>query len=442
MVDLALEINQEQPSVHASERLPTELLELIFLEAYESGQSSESRYSLDVRTFPWIAGQVSIRWRRVALLLGHMWSDVRMNFSDMGYRVGGGPRGAPLSKYSVEILREHLLRSRGFPLKVTISSNTTDKGDNRDVANLLAVIGAYSHQWKEANLYIEPNYLTYMLLGQINGHLSQLETLHWAYLPPTFSSIVAPNLSDITVPKMLVTQSFSQWSRFKRVCLRHTTADETLHDLQVLQACQELVHLTVDMVYFIFPPQPELTFEHIRFLHCPVSLLPAFSKLPALEHLFLYHTVQNLAPFPEFVQRIAPLLKELTLPSVYGPRNSSLLTDALSMLPGLETLGMFNLGSYGSAWTAVVNLLQVDPNRPDSAPLLNLQHLSIRTTENAPAERESCIAMIESRCSDQYDLPRFKSVQWHNTGTALKTRRMAKSLAEMTKRGLEIIQQP
>ncbi|KAJ7584434.1 hypothetical protein C8J56DRAFT_893086 [Mycena floridula] len=153
--------------------------------------------------------------------------------------------------HSVEIMQEHLRRSRGFPLTFSITSETLI-GPMRvssftQIVTVLAVIGAHSEQWRTATAQLRTRNenLTEALFNQISGHLPCLEKLEWYGLPRTMPSVVvAPRLYDLSLQGTSFTRFFS-YSQLEKVGVYAMDSDQALFDLRILQAAAARSHRPV-----------------------------------------------------------------------------------------------------------------------------------------------------------------------------------------------------
>ncbi|KAJ7591541.1 hypothetical protein C8J56DRAFT_935811, partial [Mycena floridula] len=379
----------------AIESLPTELLELIFLETSRCTQSFPKRRSaLDVRSFPWAAGKVCSQWRALVLSLPALWSEVTLVIDQPTPRDG---RNVEVWQYKC----------------IPLPSN---------------LIGGCSERWKIASVR---TLLDRALLAQINDRLPLLEALDWFHFPSLLAkTIVAPSLRDLTLGTASFTRSFPQWAQLEKIHLcNHPILAPILDELRVLQSSPNLQQLSITSEFPILC-QPELKFANLHILECPAFVLDAFLELPRLEKLTL------------LASQFKPTSVQLSFPLFTGPLNlpcnldSMMLINIVEKFPALESLDL-TCAHAADSWHAIVKYLTVDPSRPHVAALPHLHCIRIRTSNKNQMVR--CIKMLESRFSSQYDLPRLKSVKWfgwdqlQKPGTAIKKR-----LDELKQQGLEV----
>ncbi|KAJ7579920.1 hypothetical protein C8J56DRAFT_283958 [Mycena floridula] len=419
--------------------LPSELLAHIFLAVEEDSEI----FALDVRAFRWIAGQVCSRWRKIALFSSPMWQDLTVEIyqyrDEVSVTVGKYQEGQRIDiqeampKTSADIIREHLLRSRNCPITLSIHCSA----DNHAAANLLAVIGAHSEQWKEVTLDIHSETIAQLFFTQINRHLSRLEKLAWFDFPPRFANIiVAPILRDITIPNRSCTRAFPNWSQLQCITFGVHHAGSTklyiLDDLRILQESQRLTQLNL---YTELPDssQPELEFKHLRALLCCSSTFNAFLELPVLEELHLTSD-RDLAVILRFIQQKSPTLVSLTLP---GLRDANIITDILDFTRTLTTLDISRIQS-AIAWSKLMRYLFLDSEHLDRATLPNLRSFSVSIPMHIDPEMTTMlIDMVNSRFSDDYDFPRLRSLEWWGSSMD-HARAVSQCVEKLEKRALKV----
>ncbi|KAJ7596393.1 hypothetical protein C8J56DRAFT_1021015 [Mycena floridula] len=404
-----------EPATCPIEKLPNELLQTIFWEA-TSSKNWWDPCPLDLRAFPWVAGQVSRRWRGLALSFPQMWSDVKLRMMG-GIRETGdascctGELRIALSSKAPEILEEYLLRSKNSSITVHIrSSNFSVSRSLASTHKVLEVLGGHSERWKSATVNIDNVSTQTLVFTQVNGRIPRLEKFYWCHEPlksnPLPSAIVAPRLRELSLGEIPCTQSFPQWAQLQRIGLHNPT----IEDLRVFQESHQLNHLHITGHFRDSPAQPDLKFSHLRILDCHPSMLKTFKELPALRELHpMGDGQEQLMTTKLFIQRLSLRLIAFTFPWSTSD-DSSIVVDILRILPGLQTLNMQYLS--GVMWKAAMDYLELDPERLDDLHLPELEHVEILTRRKP--EIHHCIAMIESRFSVQSDFPRLKSIAWYS----------------------------
>ncbi|KAJ7596387.1 hypothetical protein C8J56DRAFT_917331 [Mycena floridula] len=378
-------IELHEPVISPIQAMPPELLRIIFLEACKTLYGPSA---LDMRTFPWVAGEVCHRWREMVLELPQMWNNLKLIIR---------PR-IPLPSNSAHILHEHLLRTKYSPLTVDIVYPNESYDPN--VPKVLTVICARSEQWRSASLVIHYTILA-EFFSRINGHLSRLETLRWSGLP-YLGFIVAPNLRNLDLQIASCTHWFPQWAQLQRITLHDTLA---FSELEVLQASDQLQELHLIAQFFFFSP-PTIKLSNLRVLKCFPMHLDLFLELPKLAELDLTGTRDDLMSTTAFIQRISPRLISLKLPFLADDYDPSVIVDIFNMSPVLERLNMRCLA--GAMWNAAMDFLEIHPEQLDeSVHLLELKHIDVWSRTEVETYR--CIEMIESRFSNSR---RFKSINW------------------------------
>ncbi|KAJ7598971.1 hypothetical protein C8J56DRAFT_881516 [Mycena floridula] len=395
------------------EALPSDVLELIFLECH--GPFKRVQSALDMKAFPWISAQ--------------MWNDLYLKFTWNGEGTPVLIDGIPPSQYSTVIMQERLLRCGGIPLTICIKFvgiGAPVKGD--EVEKLIAIIGAHSEQWQAAELDIWDQSLTLSLFNQINDHLPRLEKLKWNCSPRTLPNVVvAPRLYSLGVHPASLT-SFFPWHQLTAITL---TADDeqTLVQLRILQKSEKLEQLTLFTTDNSV--QHELKFKHLRVLCSTIAPLDLFLELPSLEVLDVKWPGGKFSPLRTFINRSSPSLKSLSLPMIFSEPDLRLVIDVLDMLPGLQKFSFyFN--------KAIVKHLLVDPNRSEGVALPNLRHLCLHSVPTGRMKL-SCVELIESRFSADHNFARLESAEWNDSGESLdKAPKTHGRLVAMQRRGLQL----
>ncbi|KAJ7585704.1 hypothetical protein C8J56DRAFT_948710 [Mycena floridula] len=394
--------------------LPNELLGRIFLESCKTGTDNRALEALDMRTFPWVSGQVCRRWRIFALGFPQMWKNLRVTIDQFDFvtRIWchATQKHISVPKNSPAILQEHLLRCRGISLNVCLEFlvEFVNQEPIIGVEKLFSIVGGHSERWEAARIYLESASLTKSLFDQVSRRLPRLEKLKWTNLPATLPNVViAPRLAILEVDVLPRTQWFP-WSQLTEISLFPTGAEHTLADLRILQTSEKLQRLKFSNSWQ--RPQHELRFNHLRELHCHLSALDLFLALPALEILHANHHrgETDFTALSAFISRSSPPLQSLSLPYIPTDEDSRVVINALDMLPGLQKFSLCRV--FGNPVMAVINHLRVKTF--DSAtPLPNLQHLDLQCIE-AGLIQSACIELIESRFSLDYHVPHLKSVHW------------------------------
>ncbi|KAJ7575726.1 hypothetical protein C8J56DRAFT_900696 [Mycena floridula] len=400
------------------DRLATGILELIVLEggkswdrvsgrdmklsgSEKSKNEGELRCSpaLDMKSFPWVAGQVSSRWRQIALCFPEMWSQVWLELPRWSQRpmpMKCGIRGPemPWSPSYAQILEERLLRAKNFPLQVTIivyfELLHRESLSYKAIPKLLSIIGAHSEKWKDVFLFINNETMTQALFNQVNGHVPSLEIWKLYKFHP-ITNIVAPSLREFAIRGASCIQAFPQWSQLKRITIHRDSAsnEEIFEELSVLQGSEQLLELDIQQTGFNHP-SADLKFDHLRLLRC----------------------------FPSSLDRASPLaLTTLILPPLPASSDASGFKEILNMLPMLQELTMDRV-LKSDTWFALMVFMRADLISLDRTPIPHLQHLSVNYTSYGGDFWEGIlpwINMVESRFSSQYGFPRLRSIEISGT---------------------------
>lgn len=146
-------------------RIPGEVLSEIFLEALIHDRRSTSDYSppvtLNTRKGPWVFGRVCRFWRKTALNLPKMWSDVEIDSED-----------AREPEHTLALVaRELMRRSKKSPITLSVHPLP-----GRRLPKILDSLVPHCHRWKEARFYFPYQYLPKLV--SIKGRIPLLKVLH------------------------------------------------------------------------------------------------------------------------------------------------------------------------------------------------------------------------------------------------------------------------
>ncbi|KAJ4478421.1 hypothetical protein J3R30DRAFT_3404466 [Lentinula aciculospora] len=178
----------------------------------------------------WHLGHVCTRWRSIICLeMPLTWSTIIVNF-------GTSSRAARLARYSADIVRVCLQRTRDCPL--TIAFNCAKPRDDR--LRCLDMLVRVSERWKVIDLFIPIAILSRLLPAK--GRLGILETLNLILEPRNVHSLPhvldvfedAPKLTAVTTSSHLSLESFRlPWKQITNYRTQSVEADN----------CVEIFHL-------------------------------------------------------------------------------------------------------------------------------------------------------------------------------------------------------
>lgn len=272
---------------------------------------------------PWYLGHICAYWRKVALGLQILWSDIFVMRT---------------AKFPIEKLETQLVRAPDWPLKVLLWSSGL--GDVHGAA-LLQILVARSPQWRAASIYVAPDNFRHLI--PLHGRIPQLRYLRINVVdygsgantrdqgnPFQFAlelrDVAVEDISGLRAPMVF---PLAQLTRLKAVFGR-------LVPVTMLQHTPNLELASLD-----FPNDaPRLNGAHIhlprlrRLFLSDLSGLDLFI-LPALEELYMIDT--NPAPLLSLLAR-SPAAKLKTLRIMCcTPRN---VATILAACPTTQTLAV------------------------------------------------------------------------------------------------------
>ncbi|KAJ7135711.1 hypothetical protein C8R44DRAFT_976543 [Mycena epipterygia] len=272
---------------------------------------------------PWYLGHICAYWRKVALGLQILWSDIFIMRT---------------VKYPTEKLETQLARVPDWPLKVLLWSSAS--GDEHGAALLQILVGR-SHQWRAASIYVTPDNFRYLI--PLHGRIPQLRYLRFNVVDYGSGSKTAdqgnpfefaPELRDVAVEDISGLRAplafpLAQLTRLKAVFGR-------LVPVTMLRRTTNLELASLD-----FPHDPaRLNGAHINLPRLRRLFISALSGLdlfvlPALEELYMIDT--NPAPLLSLLSR-SPTAKLKTLRIMCcTPRN---IATILAACPTTQTLAV------------------------------------------------------------------------------------------------------
>ncbi|KAK0205468.1 hypothetical protein DFS33DRAFT_1328537 [Desarmillaria ectypa] len=287
-------------------RVPPEILSLIFAWALPT----KTYHVFDVKSVPWVLGQVCSRWRAAALSFASLWS----TFTLTKY-----PRRASLHPdYLVFLLNSALSRSRHKGLSFHYSPHTRRYPHNHLFIQALV---RHAFRWSHVTLTGVPEDLVPHFFPA-KGKLLALQRLVLGRQSIGFADLFeqAPRLHDVTYqppPPQSSTFSFP-WSQLTSIAIQ----DRFNTVVSVITLCTKLECLTYQLGFLAIwwdrnsVVGPRLVHNKLRMLRldCPAILLPIVS-FPSLQSLEIDgpSPEEYLGPLASFIQTSGCSLQTLSL---------------------------------------------------------------------------------------------------------------------------------
>ncbi|KAJ7572545.1 hypothetical protein C8J56DRAFT_989388 [Mycena floridula] len=372
-------------------KLPNEILENIFMDAYES---SCLWSPFDMEQIPWVIGQVCRRWRQIACeSCASLWStfEIIIYSTERGYPYAGKESSGreKTLEYLPAIVRECLHRSGDHSLTFTLNFNYASRPG---VEKIMEELISHCDRWRFVTWEaVDWHAFTYKyndpkpppLEGRIKGNLPLLESFHWdSYIAhesvldiDTFS--VAPRLRRVTMPTSSSLSRISfPWAQLQYLELGPSDEYDCKLDSIVLQRCSNLVECNVTECTF-FPPTEPFIFNHLRILHCQTSTLVAFVNSPVLEELHLDGNLKS-AKLP-ITQRLSATLTTVSFSFAALEENVAIAVDILLALSNVTTLslGYFSYEQTEASILPVIDALRIIPAPENQAAMPRLRHISV-----------------------------------------------------------------
>lgn len=292
-------------------RVPPEILILIFAWALPT----KTYHVFDVKSVPWVLGQVCGRWRAAALSFTSLWS----TFSLTKY-----PRRASLHpEYLVFLLNSALSRSRHKALTFHYSPHTRRYPHNHLFIQALV---RHAPRWAHVTLTAVSEHLVPHFFPA-KGNLLALQRLVLGRQSTGFVDLFeeAPRLYDVAYqPPPPTSSAFSfPWPQLTSIAIQ----DRFNTVLSVIKICTKLECLNYQLGFFSIwwdrngVVSPRVVHNTLRMLRldCPATLLPTVS-FPSLQSLEIegLSAEEYLGPLAIFIQTSGCSLQTLSLPLFKG----------------------------------------------------------------------------------------------------------------------------
>ena len=342
------DMNDYRTALHPIRRTPPEILSSIFLECVNPGLDTEvGSPSLDPKFFAWTAGQVSSRWRGIALTSPNIWSTIRIwipnNFDFESKKCRGW----------VSMLGVQLYRSALNPLSVSIVSLQTEIPPGHPLQILLPTSPRWSH------LLFGFPLNTFQSLSNVRGFLPSLKTLAIGLTRPYHNEELessplltlfeyAPRLESIMAHPSFFKRCQTKWKNIKSFSSFATSvyrgASSPIVQLELLRL---VPNLEVCQLYCrgsrSNPSEPRIILSHLIALTIEVTddscihAVVDHLTLPALQELRLISDEMDVGPIKDLVERSKASLLHLSIRF----RHLSMPThfvDMLRLSPQLQSL--------------------------------------------------------------------------------------------------------
>ncbi|PPQ89466.1 hypothetical protein CVT25_011992 [Psilocybe cyanescens] len=411
-------VRQHVGVVSAVRKLPTEILQEIFLWVTQISQRRSSSVRLRHFDAPWELGQICQSWRTISLDLPFLWNRLPTVYLDSS---------STRTKLQVQYVNELLRRSRGVPLDVGIGVD----GFNGKTHPIIDILCQHAERWETAALSLRCK--AFDGLRSIRGRLSALETIAlsdpFSELPWTEETFdcfeIAPLLTTVRLDghvRRVFPLPLDQLLHFHE----SLTFDAPLSEIFNSRILETLT-LVVYPADFAFPVATLPCLVKLR-MHCQYSS-PAshcFDNLtvPAIEDIKILTPEENLLPSViRMLSNSSPCtLKDLTARFQTIERDQ--LTNLLLLTPGLLSLNITMPSSYSDIFylasghmnRPLVPLLRTcefhidDVNSADVAAALNLLASARCELQNETAEGMSLweVQRLETLCirfNDRMNIP-------------------------------------
>lgn len=341
-----------QQSLQASvRRVPTEVITEIFLQCQPLFSLDPGRVIIPIETPRGLVsvrlGQVCHRWRRIALTLEKIWSEITVSMYYHRRIIPGVIDGEDVEERADRqlcIVKAYLERSGNHPLSLTIAalSNAARLSSYREI---LSAIALHSQRWKAAMLLMDRSYFhPYEPFGQLTGQLPLLEKLWISDMDDVGVFGTCPELNFLAI-NGIPRNYLLPW---------HQILDLTVHDVDLhavienTDHCRSLKSLTVvntreaTDTMNVSSNLQELRIQVLQSSQLSTIFLNI--TLPHLTSLSLVHTYSSIVEsvpwsqkfFAAFLHRSSCPLQTLRLESIL--LSATALVDTLALMPTLTTL--------------------------------------------------------------------------------------------------------
>ncbi|KAJ8082076.1 hypothetical protein AAF712_006065 [Marasmius tenuissimus] len=321
-------------------RLPSEILQAIFLHCLPDRHSEDSFDIWDVKQAPWVLTQVCRRWRSIGMGYTRLWEHVVLHATSLKRPIRG----------RIQLLQTHIDRAVELPLRVRLHSEY-DRKEDRDLVDVLVL---HSLRWQSLELNVPVT--LFKRLRSIRDRLPRLQKLkvyvqnyHAEDLSYMFGN--TPALQEV---KLVVIPFYDVYPTFPyRQLLRFAGGYNIALALSVLQQSENLVDCKLSVYErenYIRMPASSFRMSSLRTLDLRVERsynILTYLDLPVLEEFCLEHIERPrgvdthegpLRPTPllQMVQRSSPPLRELLIQGSFWSQDEFM--SLLRTIPSVRKL--------------------------------------------------------------------------------------------------------
>nr|GAT52872.1 predicted protein [Mycena chlorophos] len=331
-LDVAADIRKATMALGPIRRLPPEIICEIF---YWAAKYRRKSYTRDLA--PWWLGQISSRWRKIALSFPRLWSKFRVDGED------------ELLKRSPELMKERistqLARSGNALLSLELSFYQAFHGKLLEsAAPAMSLLVSRSAQWRKLSFTALKQTEAFLTLIQpVKGRLPQLKKLSCHFYSRLNDDLDldifldAPQLSQLSLSTRHNQLRFP-WMTI-RECYLEGNLDEFLPSLAETHVLAEL-HLNTHCSVLELPHSMMVRLPSLQRLRAIQTIELSVLTAPNLEHLNT--STKDLHHLSSFLQRSACPLSLLGLEEENGHKiKISHLVQGLGYVPSLNLLAMF-----------------------------------------------------------------------------------------------------
>ncbi|KAJ6497609.1 hypothetical protein C8R45DRAFT_1129651 [Mycena sanguinolenta] len=364
-------------------RVPPEIMAEIFLNAIDAGPGMDrypDRSGCDnffakhdkvkpvLHRAPLIFGEVSRRWRAIALSTPRLWNSILINCTD-----------EKLQDY-ISLCDMWLKRSGSLPLSIRFHRSPTEDVPQRttdDCKALLRTILPYAHRWRLLDFAHIPA-SSYDVLRHCPPYsLPIFEALSVRYAPPAGFSCKAwavlrnaPNLrffrhDSISDTRAEEWQTFP-WSQITQIDLGNCSTYDCLRILSAAPTAMDCRFSIERTSAFQHPPVTHSALKTLRIeVHTNIHLDLTCPRLSTLK-IDIYSSEFSFHDFPSFIARSGPSIQGLTL------AGSSIDDDQfMACLVDMPNLRHLSVSEYGQPqftdglWGSLTSRSNSTPLLPD-----------------------------------------------------------------------------
>ncbi|KAJ7138912.1 hypothetical protein C8R46DRAFT_1361479 [Mycena filopes] len=381
-------IDKHERIVFSINRLPTELLSLIFLFGVPSVPLEHSPRAATTQS-PWLVSQVCRLWREIALSSQLLWA----------FPIAFPPTQSPVQ------LKLHLERAGNAGLHPYLAGSPR----GRIFPGLLASIMECSPRWVTLGMHFDWTPLQNRLAA-VKGRVGQLEKLKiegvWGADSDTAlghgqrltAFAVAPRLRALDVSRVCepAVSLLLPWFQLTDYRARGSAHEHTA----VLKLCPNLVRLDLAFTasVIIAPDSPvQVVLPSLTHLCIGDAAFLGIMRLPVLRDIVIQRTDPNsnaLLPLLRLIRRDLPPLRDVSL--VHSALVTSTLTSILQDSPAITTLHIHVQRGDTAAVDALLALLTLAPEVEHATDCLAPALVEIELSGRGTFDQALFVEMVES----------------------------------------------